>query len=504
VGAGASDRRAVTTYLQRRIPVAARVLVVALLCCGAVLARAPAAAHGAKNVIVFILDDARYDDLPYMKGVQRVLVNRGVTFSQFYSPFPLCCPARTTLLTGEYSHNTHVLSNAAPAGGFPKFDDSSTIATWLDPTHTTGLIGKYLNEYGPASNADRYVPPGWDIWEATLGLSTYNYTKVRMDINGAIRNFAHIYSPNLVGNMTQRFLDQYGTQPFFLISSFVAPHVGFPADPGDPPIPRTPYVDPRDRNTYVGPTVPQNPSFDEADVSDKPASVAALPPLSKEKIAGIRKSTAQRRESLFAVDRQIVRTVHHLAQLGELRNTYLILVSDNGYLQGEHRLFTGKRSPYQPAVHVPMVMRGPGLPARTTVRQLAGMQDLAPTILAMTGRTGAQQSASIDGRNLLPLARGRSERRPMLIEIARGGRWVVHGVITRAGWKYVEYPPTGEAELYNLRKDPYELTNLAGRPAYRAQQAALHRLLHAMQFCAGAACRHAPNQGTRPVRSVIP
>src|SRR5690349_21904140 len=112
---------------------------------GAAPAAAPTAAQTTPNVVVIMLDDMRYDDLSTLPHIRSRIGDAGASFTHFYAPFPLCCPARSTLLTGQYAHNHGVLSNDAPTGGFHEFKDSSTLATWLTPTYRTGLIGKYLN-----------------------------------------------------------------------------------------------------------------------------------------------------------------------------------------------------------------------------------------------------------------------------------------------------------------------------------------------------------------------
>ena len=114
------------------------------------------------NIVMILTDDQRVDTLGYMPIVQKTLGKHGVTFTNAYVSNPVCCPSRATILTGLYSHSTGVYTNDLD-GGFAKFDDSSTIATWLqDAGYHTGLFGKYLNGY-----ESEYTPPGWDRWFAT-------------------------------------------------------------------------------------------------------------------------------------------------------------------------------------------------------------------------------------------------------------------------------------------------------------------------------------------------
>src|SRR5689334_12190627 len=91
---------------------------------------APSAGHSRPNIVVVMADDMRTDDLRFMPQVRRLLVGRGLNFRNSFSPYPLCCPARASFLTGRYAHNHHVYSHAQPYG-FQSFDDHATIATAL-------------------------------------------------------------------------------------------------------------------------------------------------------------------------------------------------------------------------------------------------------------------------------------------------------------------------------------------------------------------------------------
>jgi arylsulfatase A-like enzyme len=123
----------------------------------------PAKSTHHPNVVVILVDDATTADVASMPNVQRLIASEGTTFTRNYSPDPICCPARATILTGRYPHNHRVLDNVAPLGGFTLFDDSSTVATWLDRDYRTGLFGKYMNDNASQGS---YVPPGWDTYKA--------------------------------------------------------------------------------------------------------------------------------------------------------------------------------------------------------------------------------------------------------------------------------------------------------------------------------------------------
>lgn len=465
--------------------------------------RAPAPA----NVVVLVLDDATAADIAYMPKVQARLVDRGTTFARYYSPWPLCCPARATILTGRYPHNHQVIGNLAPLGGFTAFEDEQTIATWLTPAYRTGFVGKYFNDYADTPEGRRYVPPGWDSWRASVEPSTYSYLRQRLNIDGTLTWFDG-YATTTFGEMGRDFLESNVEAPFLLYQSFVAPHNGGPREPDDPSI-GSPYVEPKYVDTYGGPTVSTDPSFNEADVSDKPADVQSRPLLSAEQIAEIGEQTSQRRESLRSVDNQISFLINAVKQRGQIDNTYFILLSDNGFFAGEHRIATGKHLPYEPAAKVPLIIRGPGIEAGASFDGLAGHQDIAPTILDMTDQSRDRAAPPLDGLSLLGLLGAPSgSDRVMLLERAQVDpysdvriattdvesdlstvTWITHGMVTPEGWKYLEYPRTGEVEMYDLNSDPYEETNVAGRPRWAAKQTELHDVLLQYKECRGASCR---------------
>ena len=169
-------------------------------------------------------------------------------------------------------------------------------------------------------------------------------------------------------------------------------------------------------------------------------------------------------------------------------NTLIIYTSDNGFFHGEHRIRSEKVLPYWPAANVPLVMRGPGVLRGRRLKQLVANVDLAPTILeAAAAAPGRLQ----DGRSLLGLMSDPS------LEV---GREIVHengaGVNSVPQYRalrndrflYVRHDTTGEYELYDLRKDPYELHNVEDVDEYAGVKRALSRRLRVLQRCAGEAC----------------
>jgi N-acetylglucosamine-6-sulfatase len=440
------------------------------------------------NIVFILLDDARYDDMVAMPEVVRLVGQAGATLSHFYAPFPLCCPARATLLTGQYAHNHGVVSNFKPTGGWTEFDDASTLATWLDPTYRTGLVGKYLNEYKVP-----YVPPGWDEWMVPRGVYNFTYPAWFIKRGTAAGTTQQIpgYQTDTMGDLASDFITRNAPsdEPFFLEVSVVAPHAGLPADPDDTSIPSTsPKLVYRD--AFLG-TVNTDPSFNEADVSDKPSKPALL---SAQTVAGLTESFQQRREAMLSAQDAIVQIVDTLEAQAELDNTYIVFMSDNGHLLGEHRIRYDKKQPYEVSNHVPMMVRGPGIVPGTVISDATSQVDFAPTVLAMAG-AASPAPGRIDGVDLLPLLTGTGtlNRSAILIEATSGKSspdplpWIYHGIVDER-WKYIERS-SGARELYDLANDPYELDNLARRSEFSAERNRLAAMLNTDRWCVGNACR---------------
>jgi arylsulfatase A-like enzyme len=405
------------------------------------------------NVLLIVTDDQRWDTLWSMPIVQRELVDRGVTFSHAFVSNPLCCPSRASILTGNYSHTTAVYRQEPPFGAFETFQDSSTLATWLhDEGYTTGLFGKYIDAYQHAA-VTGYVPPGWDRWMAFVRSAYYDYN---LAVDGRVQrhdeNPDADYSTSVLGAAAASFIGSVPRdRPFFAEFAPAAPHAPAIAAPEH-------ERDFRDLPPW------RPPSYDEADIADKPAYMQRLPQLSSESrdlIDGFRRRQYQ---TLQTVDEQVGSLLDALRETARLDDTLIVFTSDNGLLWGEHR-WMKKEVPYDEALRVPLVIRDDGLPrpARTDDHLVLNI-DMAPTIADLA----SVPHPDTDGRSMVPLLRDPSApwRSDFLIEHMEGANPVPSycGVRTETE-KYVRYQ-TGERELYDLAADPYELENLANDPAH--------------------------------------
>ena len=477
------------------------------------------------NVILILTDDLDTDSISHMPNLRSLLIERGTTFENAFVTDSLCCPSRATILRGQYAHNHEILANEPPQGGFEKFRDlghqNSTIATWLQTAgYRTIFVGKYLNGYEGTQ-----IPPGWDEWYAVSG----NYMSTDLNENGTIKHYdpEQDYLTDVLAERAAGYVGRPGGgapsffvphKPFFMWLGTTAPHQ--PADPA-----------PRHADALKDVSLPKPPSFDEADTSDKPAWIRDNPPLNPDQIDFAESLYRKRLQSMLAVDEMIGKLVDTLKHSGELDNTYIFFTSDNGYHMGTHRLSTGKWTAYEEDIRVPLIVRGPGVPEGQHLEQLVLNNDFAPTIAELGG---AEAPSFVDGRSLVPLLREDPPpedqwRQAFLVEaiaesaeippsvddstlvplltgdtqppedtrrfspldpapLKEAGRPALEAVRTE-DHLYVEYE-TGENELYDLEKDPYELDNVYDETGLEDLWQ-LEGWLDALRDCAGEECRAA-------------
>jgi N-acetylglucosamine-6-sulfatase len=489
------------------------------------VAQPPSTGTTPPNFIVILMDDldAQFGSLQIMTAVQRDLAKRGTTFSQAYVPISLCCPSRASILTGQYPHNHGIYTNDGALGGFDQFrrrgHEEATVATRLqDAGYRTALFGKYLNGY-PDSADKTYIPPGWSEWVSPAADDAYGHFHYTLNDNGRLVAYGgrpKDYLTDVLAAKADDFVRRNAGSPYFLYLSLYAPHR--PATPA-----------PRHANKFPAAKALRTASFDEADVSDKPIYVRELPRLSASDLAFVDDLARKRLQSLLAVDELIGRLVRTLRTTKQLGNTYLILTSDNGFHLGQHRLVVGKYTAYEEDIRVPMVVRGPGVPAGRTLSEPVLTLDLVPTLLQLAGVQAP--AGALDGRSLLPLwsrdpAAVANWRKLILVEqrpfdlaetkFAIDGK-IRHGragvlepfyadekaglppafvALRTATTKYIEHE-TGEREYYDLRTDPSELRNLADSLP-TATLAGLRAAMKQLHECAGAACREADRAAVTP------
>jgi N-acetylglucosamine-6-sulfatase len=422
----------------------------------AAASQVPSGPRSKPNIVFLLTDDQTYESLramPYVDGRRD-----WIRFNNAFINNPLCCPSRATILTGQYSHHTGVDTGGNNAGS--RLDDSSTIATWLQAAgYRTGLFGKYLNQY-PWRKPALYIPPGWTRWfaqyKAPEGPNHYYYDYAIND-QGQVDSYGHRprdYFTDVISREARTFMRKPSERPFFAYVAYTSPHSN-----------RTPA--PRYADDDV-PEAPVKPSFNEADMSDKPEWMQALP-FQPDGYGRYPPQKAYRAN--LAVDESVKKIFKTLRRSSQLRDTVVIFMTDNGFMYGEHRL-KAKSCPYEECIHTPFLVRYPGR-AGGREHGLVSNIDIAPTVAALAG---IEPGGPVDGENIVPLIRGSQDevRTDVLIhsDFVRDqppGFW---GVRTH-GYTYIETEGTDETELYDLRNDPFELQSVAGDRAYAGLQSYL-------------------------------
>jgi N-acetylglucosamine-6-sulfatase len=274
------------------------------------------------SVVVVVADDldmALFDSLTGMPSV-----SEGRSFRRMFVTTPLCCPSKTSILRGQYSHSHGVLRNDPPDGGLQRaleLDlESSTIATWLDDAgYETGFFGRYLIGYGERDSEPSYVPPGWDHFAGRISLSREGYEDLQFSIDGRPTLLPGNADAAGIG-WARQVIAAAGERPYFVMIAAMAPHAPWPGN------------DPATRGE-------------------------TMPPV----------------EDLVE---QLLREVGP--------DTYVIFTSDNGY----HLTPTpGKSQPYDTDTMVPLVVWGPDVAVGTDDEHIVANIDLAPTIADWAGVT---------------------------------------------------------------------------------------------------------------------
>ncbi|WP_329209443.1 sulfatase [Streptomyces sp. NBC_00683] len=407
-----------------------------------VAAAGSAAAASRPNILLIVTDDQPKQTEWALPKTVDWLAGRGVRFTNGHVTTPLCSPSRSSVLSGQYAHNHGVRNNAASY----QLDQSTTLQRYLKQAgYRTGLFGKFLNAWTLAEN-----PPHFE----DFALLQPAYVDARWNVNGNVQTI-NGYTTSIIKNRTLDFLDKAATdsRPWF---AYVTPY----ASHG----PRTPEA------KYAGTAVPDwngRPSVPEADRSDKPVFIQNATGT----LAEGRRIRAEQLRSLRSVDDAVQAFRDKLTALGQLDNTLVIYIADNGFGWADHG-WTKKSVPYSPAHEVPFYLSWPagGLGAGTTDNRIVANIDIAPTVLDAAGVTPGHAQ---DGRSLLTSY----SRDHLLVEFWKQGT-AAGGPPTWASYvaknkQYTEYydlttdadggvSGTGQLkfrEHYDLAGDPHQLKN---------------------------------------------
>ncbi len=464
-----------------------KLLVLALVLAPLVAISQPVAqaARARPNIVIIMTDDQRWDAVTpqYMPRLSSILANNpSVTYENSFVPNALCCPSRTSTLTGDYSHTTGVYGNGGQYGGFSSFtpppvgrsispiNDTTTIAVDMKAAgYRTALFGKYLNGYD--TKRSRYIPPGWDRWFAVPTGAYYRYWATS-NLSGSIHNrfFGATKADYITRVLTSRasgFIQNNPTTPFFMYYATTAPH--WPSIP-----------DPRDVDRFNIAGYIQPPSFGHVEATD-PRYLQDRVWDSSARRANNEFHAAQL-DSTFGVDRSFGQLWNLLPD-----NTVVAFMSDNGISWGEHR-WNNKMAPYNEDLRIPMMLVGKNLTDPLTTSsdpRIALNIDLLPTLEGLAGVTtvGSGPTAP-EGMDMLgPATRSEFVIEHWYQEDPRGYEVYppTYCGLRSVDWMFVKYNRSEEpinVGLYDEANDPYELHNLATDPAYATQLRTMKDLAH--------------------------
>jgi arylsulfatase A-like enzyme len=431
-------------------------------------------AAGRPNIIYVMADDMRYDEMDRVADLKPGggfdwMRRHSTTFSKMWMNDNLCCPSRATALTGQTSFNTHVFDNQTYK------DLENTLPMWLQKAgYCTGFTGKYLNLY----NARRPRPRGWTYWQPLVQHFQLEHGYTMLNRKGQEVRPGDFITDRLAATSRAQVEDCLDAKkPTFVTFWPFAPHIGSNPEPD--------YA-----NVQV-PWAPTDPSFNEADISDKPGWLQSWFPTPRANAEQWYANwSALRVRTLFSVDDGLKSLIDTVEARGELDHTIFVLTSDNGWFLGEHRIDSRKRLAYE-AGQVALWIAGPGFEPGSANNAFVTNLDLVPTF---TRASGAKPGLALDGRAIQGILRehdlGRDRYFPIYVPTEPGdakNQPTGTGVRTWR-YKYVRYHD-GSEELYDLATDPYELTNVATEPQSNEVRVGMKRLMEQGRQCHGTSCR---------------
>ncbi|KAH7253278.1 alkaline-phosphatase-like protein [Fusarium solani] len=488
------------------------------------------------NVILILTDDQdlHMNSLDYMPLLQKHMADQGAQYKKHFCTTAICCPARVSLLTGRLAHNTNVTDVYPPYGGYPKFVSNgfndAYLPVWLQAAgYDTYYTGKLFNAH-TVQNYNKPWPRGWTQSDFLLDPFTYAYYNSSFQRNrDPPRSYEGQHSVDVLAEKSYAFLKEAAKadKPFFLGIAPPAPHTDVEfnwATARDssalhlggvnatvtfrPPVPAH-----RHEHLFQDARIPRTENFNPKTPSDSARWIQQRPPVSSSDLELYDHFYRQRLRTLQSVDELVDGLFDRLDRLGLLDNTYVFYTTDNGFHIGHHRLPPGKECGFEEDINVPLLVRGPGVPAGTRTDVVTTHTDLVPTILKLAG---AALPEDLDG-TAIPLSR----------EDLYEAQATRHEHVTIEHWGFANYEGgeldiglripnntykavrivspdynlyysvwcSGEHELYDLKTDPYQRRNLVSVEGSKVDGVPLHRLISrldslimVLKSCKGATC----------------
>ena len=397
------------------------------------------------------------------------LAQRGMRFDAAYCNSPLCAPSRASFMTGQQISRIGAYDNAAelPAST-PTFAHSLRSLGYrtclagkmhfVGPDQKHGFQDRVTTDIYPADFA---WTPDWENHGERIDKWYHNMATVK-ESGAAVATYQTDYDDE-VGFAARRWLIDRGrdraagsTEPFCLVASFIHPH--------DPYVAKPEWWD-----LYEGVEIDMPETRMAPDDHDPGARrvmdgiEASAVPLTEEEIRIARRAYYA---NVSYFDSKVGEIVRSLEEIGELENTVIILTADHGDMLGERGLWF-KMSWFEHSARVPLIMAGPGV-AQGTAANACSLIDLMPTFLDIAGGTAEMTGTKLEGRSLLPLARGETDPVDEAIgEYCAEMTPAPIFMIRRGFHKYI-HCDTDPPLLYDLSRDPHERENRAGDPGYAA------------------------------------
>ncbi|CAG2058824.1 unnamed protein product [Timema podura] len=329
------------------------------------------------NIIVILTDDQdlTLGGLTPMIKTQSLIGRMGATFTNAFVTTPVCCPSRSSILTGVYLHNHGTVNNSVSGGCSSKsWQATQEPRSFSVPIHSAGYTTFY------AGNTENLWLVGRHMYllDGTGGLDsreTLFTTTTLSQVNGTPKEFTDQYLTNVILDYGLEFLQsQRNTSTnFFMVLATPACHAPFTPEP-------------KYKDYFSDVQVMKTPNFNISNTTSKHWLLRMSPtPLPGNMLPILDDVYRNRWKTLLTVDDMVETVISKLNNLGILNDTYIVFTSDHGYHVGQFSLPWDKRQPYESDIRVPLLIRGPNISTNKLVTQPVLSIDLAPTLLEMAG-----------------------------------------------------------------------------------------------------------------------